>query len=76
MGLDDKADQLFLALNQESCKVHRVFNGSNQLTTQYEAVQTAVDGQSCLVTTYAYDGSGNLIGMKEVVGVWSSAFDI
>lgn len=76
MGLDDKADQLFLSLNQEACKVHRVFNGTNQLTIQYEAVQTAADGASCLRTDYVYDVSGNLTGMKETVGVWSSTFDI
>ena len=64
-------------IRNEPVKVFRVYNSSNQLITQYEAVTHAKDGDSCMKTRYDYDGtSARVVHMKESVDTWLNAYEM
>lgn len=63
-----------LAIRNEPLKLFRVYDGSNRVQYQYEAITHAVDGDPCMRTEYVYDGvSTRLLKMKETIDVWVSA---
>lgn len=77
MGIDEKANQVFEALGREIIKVYRVYDGSNRVTSQYEAYAHTLNGGACLRTDYTYlAATTNVVKMQEYVDVWSSAYDI
>lgn len=77
MSSNDKADQVFQSLGREVIKLYRIYDGSDRVITQYEAVQNTENGGACLRTDYQYIGvTTKLEKMREVVDVWSSAYDI
>jgi len=74
---DSKADTLLNVLKAEAVKVYKVYDGSDRVITQYEAVANAANNAPCLVSTYTYVGASNRVEkMKEEVGVWLSSYDI
>lgn len=77
MGIDDKANQIFGALEREIIKVYRVYDGSDRVQSQYEAYAHTLDGETCLRTDYTYVAASTRVEkMQEYVDVWSSAYDI
>jgi hypothetical protein len=77
MSSDTLGDQILNTLKGEVVKVHHVYDGSDRLIERYEAVANAVHGAKCLRTDYTYDGaSTRVVGMKESVSTWDSAWDI
>ena len=77
MANDTNADELLQALGKEVLKLHRVYDGSNRLIEQYETFANTVDNGVALKTTYTYDGaSERVVGMKEELATWDSAWDI
>jgi hypothetical protein len=77
MGQDTNADELLQTLGREIIKVHREYDGSNRLQYNYEALANAANGGPAIKTTYTYDGaSERVVGMKEELATWNSAWDI
>ncbi len=63
--------------SMEYIKQHLVYDGSSRMIQVYEARANAVNGDTALLTTYAYDGvSTRISDMKETVSTWNSAWDI
>lgn len=74
---DTNTDQMLQALTKEIVKVYRVYDGSDRLITQYEALANTLNGEPCVKTTYTYIGATTkLEKMKEAQDTWSSAYDI
>ena len=77
MASDTPADEMLNALGREVVKLFKVYDGSDRLITQYEAVANAIDGQPCLKTTYTYIGATTKVEkMKEALDTWLAAYDI
>lgn len=77
MSTDTKGDELLSSLGKEIMKVHRVYDGSNRLSENYETYANTVHGGPALKTTYTYDGATErVVGMKEELSTWDSAWDI
>ena len=61
----------------EAVKSHSVYDISNRLSEFYVAMTDAAHGTSCLKTTYTYDGAtSRIVGTKEQLSTWNSAWDI
>lgn len=61
----------------EAMKLYRVYDQTNRLTTQYDAVSAAKDGDACLRTDYVYDSqTTRIVKIKESMAAWSSAWDV
>lgn len=77
MSTDVAGDELLQALGKEVIKLHRVYDGSGRLTENYETFANTIHGGVALKTTYTYDGATErVIGMKEELSTWDSAWDI
>ncbi len=77
MSSDSNIDQILNTLKNEVVKVFKVYDGSDRLITQYEAVANAADQAPCLKTEYTYIGATTKVEkMKESQGVWLAAYDI
>jgi hypothetical protein len=77
MSSDSKGDDLLGSLKNEIVKVKKVYDGSDRLVTQYEALANTVANGPCLETTYTYVGATTRVDkMREAVGVWLAAYDI
>lgn len=77
MAQDSNADELLKTLGREIIKVHRVYDGSDRLTENYEALANTIDNGPALKTTYTYVGATtNVENMKEELSTWDSAWDI
>lgn len=77
MSSDSNADQVLSSLKAEVVKAHHVYDGSDRLQTRYEALANTVNGGPSLKTDYTYDGaSTRVVGMKESLSTWNSAWDI
>lgn len=65
------------SVKYEAMKLYRVYDGQNRLVTQYDASSNAKNGDACLRTDYAYDGTTTRIQkLKESMAAWSSAWDL
>lgn len=77
MSSDKMADNLLNTMKAEVVKVFKVYDGSNRVIEQYEAVANAVNNAPCIKTTYTYVGATNQVEkMKEERGIWLSSYDI
>lgn len=77
MSQDTNADELLRTLGKEVIKVYRVYDGSNRLTEQYEALANTINGGPALKTEYTYVGATTDVEkMKESLTTWNSAWDI
>lgn len=77
MSQDSNADELLRTLGKEVIKVHRVYDGSDRVIEQYEALANAIHGGPALRTDYTYVGATtNVENMKESLSTWDSAWDI
>lgn len=77
MAQDTKADELLVTLGREAMKIHREYDGADRLQYSYEALANAIHGGPAIKTTYTYDGaSERVVGMKEEISTWDSAWDI
>ena len=77
MSSDTTADELLRTLSKEVVKVFKVYDGSDRLITQYEAMANAIDQAVCLKTEYTYVGATTRVEkMNESLGVWLLAYDI
>ena len=77
MSTDTQADELLVTLGREVLKVYRVYDGSDRLTEQYEALANAIHGGPALKTEYVYDGATTkVLKMKESLTTWDSSWDI
>jgi hypothetical protein len=77
MSSDSTADFILQTLGREVIKVKKFYDGSNRVTSQYEAVANAEHGKPCLKTEYTYVGATpNVDAMKESAATWDSAWDI
>lgn len=73
----DKGRDYLKTTLKEATKMHREFDGSNRVITQYDAPTTALDGEPCLKTTYQYLSTTNIVSnFKEEVDAWDSSWDI
>lgn len=74
---DTEGDILLQTLGREIMKVYRVYDGSDRLVTQYEAVANCEHGKPCVKTEYTYVGATTRIEkMKESQATWDSSYDI
>lgn len=77
MSSDSNVDKILQNLKEEIVKVFKVYDGSDRLITQYEAVANAVDQSPCLKTDYTYIGATTKVEkMRESQGIWLAAYDI
>jgi len=77
MSSDTQADELLRTLAKEVVKVFKIYDGSDRLITQYEAVANAADNAVCLKTEYTYIGATTKVEkMKESLSVWLAAYNI
>lgn len=77
MSSDTQGDQILGSLSKEIVKVKKVYDGSDRLIEQYEALANTVANGPCLKTEYTYVGATTRVDkMKESVGVWLAAYDI
>jgi len=77
MSSDTQADELLRTLSKEVVKVFKIYDGSDRLITQYEAVANADDNAVCLKTEYTYIGATTKVEkMKESLSVWLAAYNI
>jgi hypothetical protein len=77
MSSDQIADSILTSLKNEVVKVFKVYDGSDRLIEQYEALANAPDQAPCLKTEYTYIGATTKVEkMKESRGVWLAAYDI
>ncbi len=61
----------------EATKEYIEYDVDGRMIATYVASYAANDGEPCLKTTYAYDGSSTRIQKrKESLDVWDSAWDI
>lgn len=71
---DSKVKDFLLAIRNEPVKMYRVYDGSNRVEYQYEAITHAKNGDPCMVTQYVYDGaSTRVVKMQETIETWVSA---
>lgn len=69
--------ELLKSQAEELIKSHSVYDGSNRPTDIYVAQAGALNGASCIRTTYTYDStSTRVVGRKEAYDTWQSAWDI
>ena len=62
------------AFGKQAIKQYLAYDASNRVISIYEATAEAVDGDKCLLTTYAYDGTSSRVAkFKEEVSTWVSA---
>jgi len=74
---DNKVRDFITAIRNEPVKVFRVYDGSNRVSIQYEAITHALNGDPCMKTEYMYDGTTQrVLKMKESVDTWLSSFDM
>lgn len=74
---DSNIDELLNALSKEVVKIYRVYDGSDRLITQYEALANTLNNEPCLKTEYTYVGATTLVEkMKESISVWLTAYEI
>jgi hypothetical protein len=72
-----RASDFVSAHLQEAIKTHSVYDGSNRLIQFYAAIEQAKHGEQCALTNYTYDGaSARVVGTKETLSTWDSAWDI
>jgi len=72
-----RASDFVTAHMHEAIKSHSVYDGSSRLISFYVAIEQASNGETCALTTYTYDGaSSRIVGMKETLSTWNSAWDI
>jgi hypothetical protein len=77
MSSDTAGDQLLNTLKNEIVKVFKVYDGSDRLIEQYEALANAAANAPCLKTEYTYIGATTKVEkMKESIGVWLAAYEI
>jgi hypothetical protein len=78
MGLSDtNVDVLLQAFGKEGIKTKSFYDGSNRLTSRYEAFANADNGSPCLKTEYTYNGTTTTVDKsKESVAVWDSSWDL
>ena len=73
----EKATDLVPSQLNEAIKTWSVYDGSNRLVSFYTADTDAVNGQTCLLTRYTYDGAtSRILGSKEELSTWNSAWNI
>lgn len=73
---DSKVKDFLQSIKNEPVKMFRIYDGSNRVQTQYEAITHAKDGDPCMRSDYVYDGaSARVVQMKETVDLWDSAWD-
>lgn len=76
MKLDVRPSDFIPSHLQEALKVHLVYDVRGRMVEQYEAQANALHGAKALKTSYQYDGTTTrIIGMKEEVSTWDSAWD-
>jgi hypothetical protein len=72
-----KSTDFISPFQKESIKAHYVYDGTGRITHEYVASTAAVNGQSCLLTRYTYDGvTSRVVGMKEELSTWDETWDI
>ena len=77
MVSDSKGDQILNSLKNEIVKVFKVYDGSDRLIEQYEALANTVANGPCLKTDYTYVGATTRVEkMKESIGVWLASYEI
>ena len=63
--------------SKELVKQHIAYDGSDRMEYVYEARAAAGNGDKCLGTQYAYDGSSTRVtGVREFEATWDSSWDI
>lgn len=61
----------------EYVKVHQEYDINGRVEYIYEAKQEAVNGDPCVVTRYAYNGTtSDIVFFKEYDGTWNSAWEV
>lgn len=77
MNSDQKADLVLNDLKVNVIKTKSFYDGSNRLTSRYEAVANADNGVACLRTDYTYVGATTQVdASKESISTWNSSWDI
>lgn len=77
MTSDSNGDAILESLKKEIVKVFKVYDGSDRLSEQYEALANTADNGPCLKTDYTYVGATTRVEkMRESVGIWLAAYNI
>lgn len=62
---------------QELIKEYATYDGSNRLSSLYQARANAENGDPCLRTQYEYSGATTrIVKRKESRAIWDSSWDI
>lgn len=77
MAATDSKTNLLKTGANELVKSYIEYDGTERMTTVYEAASDAKNGAVALKTEYSYDGvSTRIIKMKESASTWNSSWDI
>lgn len=77
MASDTDVDILLVSLNSNVVKTKSFYDGSNRVTSRYEAVANSIHGGPALKTDYTYVGATTFVdASKESMGAWDSSWDI
>lgn len=73
----DNTTAILQTLKNELLKSYAEYDVSGILTSLYEAVAHAKDGEKCLRTDYEYaPGSSRVVKRKESLASWDSSWDL
>ncbi len=77
MGATSNAYSHIVTNSHENIKQYFVYDVSNRMSIVYEARSNALDGESCLKTTYTYVSTSTRVqAMKEEDATWDDSWDI
>lgn len=76
-GEGQKTIDFTKGLRNDPMKAYYTYDGTGRLEFAYEAGISAKEGDTCLLTQYAYDGASTRIKkFKESLSAWPAGADI
>lgn len=76
MASDLNVRDFLTAIRNEPLKLFRVYDITNRVSIQYEAVTHAKNNDPCMKTVYQYDGTSNrVVKCRESLDTWLTAYD-
>jgi len=77
MSINSHASDMVSTHMSETVKTYSTFDGSSRLEYFYVAHVDAEEGDTCMLTQYAYDGtSSRIVKTKESKATWLAAWEI
>lgn len=77
MSAKPKATDLVGSHFEEAVKTFSIYDVGNRLSEFFVALAETKDGETCMKTTYTYDGvTTRVLKSKEELAIWQAAWDI